>query len=154
MAKRETMDSRNAICGAMADCQIIWNKKQYNFIQAIRLDARFEKIVKLNRRGHKVIEWRGTGRIVFHYNDSVLRRMQVQSKKLGVNIYFDMQVTNNDPTARMGRQTILLKDCCIESGTLARFDAGSDFLEDEMEFTFRDFEFLEQFQYQDKEAER
>lgn len=145
MGGKTVMNAEDTISGTLAECQVIWDGKSYNFIQAIRLDARFEKI---KGKDGKIIGWRGNGQIVFHYNDSIFWRILVKSKETGDNIYFDMLVTNDDPSARMGRQTILLKNCCIESGTLAEFDAESGYLVDDMKFTFEDFEFMEKFQCQ------
>ncbi len=42
-----------------------------------------------------------------------------------------MQITNDDPTSGVGRQTIILKDCNLDGGTLAKFDANADYLEEE-----------------------
>ena len=60
-------------------------------------------------------------------------------------MYFDIQVTNEDPTSAVGRQTIILKDCNLDGGTLAKFDATAKFLEEEYNFTFEDWEMPEKF---------
>lgn len=140
---------QKTVSGAFADCQIIWNGIQEPFPEAVRLDTRFMKRRKRNKQGDTTIQWPGSGKLVFHYNDSVLRRIMLESKESGKEIYFDMQVTNEDPCSQVGCQTILLKGCRIETGVLARFDVEEAVLLDEMEFTFQDFEILEQFQSQD-----
>lgn len=141
---KETMGPRNVVDGALADCQVIWDGRQYNFIQAVRLRTEFRVI---RGKDGKIGGWTGTGMICFHYSDSVLRRIMAQSKESGEDVYFDMLVTNNDPTSQMRRQTVLLKKCCIDSGAVALFDAESHILEDFVKFTFKDFEFKEKFQY-------
>ncbi len=45
----------------------------------------------------------------------------------------------------MGRQTVILKDCNIDGGVLTKFDANAEYLEEEMDFTFEDFEMPETF---------
>ena len=57
-------------------------------------------------------------------------------KSTGEDVYFDIQVTNDDPTSSAGRQTVILKDCNIDGGVLARFDADDDYLDEELSFTF------------------
>ena len=147
--KKKTYIVSKTVSGTLADCQVIWKGIQEPFPQAIRLDTRFMKRRKRNKQGDTIIRWPGSGKLVFHYNDSVLRRIMLESKESGKEISFDMQVTNDDPYSQVGRQTILLKGCRIETGVLARFDAEEAVLLDEMEFTFQDFEILEQFQSQD-----
>ena len=66
-------------------------------------------------------------------------------KSTGEDVYFDIQVTNDDPTSAAGRQTVILKDCNIDGGVLAKFDADADYLDEEMSFTFEDFEIPERF---------
>lgn len=48
-------------------------------------------------------------------------------------------------TSRVGRQTVILKDCNIDGGVLTKFDANAEYLEEEMDFTFEDFEMPETF---------
>ena len=63
----------------------------------------------------------------------------------GSDIYFDIQVTNEDPASSVGAQTVILVDCNINEGILAKFDATKDYLDEEMTFTFEDFKIPEKF---------
>jgi len=58
---------------------------------------------------------------------------------------FDIQVTNEDPTSSVGRQTIIHKDCNLDSGILAKFDADAEYLDEEISGTFEDWEMPEEF---------
>ena len=62
-----------------------------------------------------------------------------------VDIYFDIQITNEDPTTSVGRQTIILKDCNLDGGILAKFDADAEYLDEDVDFTFEDVEMPEKF---------
>lgn len=42
-----------------------------------------------------------------HYNQSVLRQALLDYKNTGEDVYFEMQITNDDPTSDAGRQTII-----------------------------------------------
>ncbi|MBC8581694.1 phage tail tube protein, partial [Zhenhengia yiwuensis] len=57
----------------------------------------------------------------------------------------DIQVTNEDPTSSIGAQTVLLKDCNLDSVVLASFDVDADVLEEDLDFTFSDADLLEKF---------
>ena len=56
-----------------------------------------------------------------------------------------MQITNEDKTSRAGRQTVILIDCNIDGGILAKFDADGEYLDEDMDFTFEDFKMPETF---------
>ena len=66
-------------------------------------------------------------------------------KETGEDVYFDIQVENEDPTSSVGRQTVILKDCNIDGGILAKFDADAEYLDEDVDFTFEDFEIPEKF---------
>jgi len=147
----ETMHAKDAISASLAECFITIDGNRYNFMQAIDLEATFEKqktevpILGKTGRGNKSTGWRGTGTATFHYNTSIFRELLYRYKNTGEDIYFDIQVTNEDPTSSVGRQTVILKDCNIDGGILAKFDADADYLDETLDFTFEDFEIPEKF---------
>ena len=96
-------------------------------------------------KGNKTTGWKGTGSATFHYNTSIFRKMMLDYKRTGRDTYFDIQITNEDPTSSAGRQTIILEDCNIDGGILAKFDADSEYLDEDMDFTFEDFSMPEKF---------
>ena len=121
-------------------------------MQAINLEANFEKtksevpILGKTGRGHKSTGWNGTGSATFHYNTSIFRQMMEDFKNTGNDVYFDIQITNDDPTSAAGRQTVVLVGCNIDGGVLAKFDADNDdYLDEDMDFTFEDFKIPEKF---------
>lgn len=145
------MNARDAISASLAECYVTIEGARYNFMQAIGLEASFEKtktevpILGQTGRGNKATGWKGSGSATFHYNTSIFRELLYRYKNSGEDVYFDIQVTNEDPTSAAGRQTIVLRDCNVNGGILAKFDADADYLEEEMEFTFEDFEIPELF---------
>jgi hypothetical protein len=146
------MKSKDTIAAALAECYITIGSRRYNFMQAIKVEATFKKsktkvpILGKTGKGNKATGWKGTGSATFHYNTSVFRQMMLDFKNTGEDVYFDMQITNDDPTSDAGRQTIILKDCNIDGGTLAKFDSDSEsYLDEDMDFTFDDFSMPESF---------
>lgn len=117
----------------------------------INLEANFEKnktevpILGKTGKGNKATGWKGTGSATFHYNTSIFRELMKRYKDTGEDVYFDIQVTNEDPTSSVGRQTVILKDCNMDGGLLAKFDADAEYLDEDMDFTFEDFEMPETF---------
>ena len=148
---RNVMHAKDTVSASLAECYVTLERKRYNLMQAINLEANFEKnktevpILGKTGKGNKATGWTGTGSATFHYNTSVFRMLMYRYKETGEDVYFDIQVTNEDPTSAVGRQTVILKDCNVDGGILAKFDADAEYLDEDMDFTFEDFEIPEQF---------
>ena len=145
------MKAKDTIFAALAECFITIGTRRYNFMQAINLEAQFKKnktevpIIGKTGKGNKASGWKGTGSATFHYNTSIFRQMMLQYKETGEDIYFEIQISNEDPTSGAGRQTMILMDCNIDGGVLAKFDADGEYLDEDMDFTFEDFKMPEAF---------
>lgn len=145
------MQAKDAVSASLAECFVTIGDNRYNFMQAINLEANFNKskskipILGKTGKGNKSTGWDGEGSATFHYNTSIFRQMMKQYKDTGEDVYFDIQVTNEDPTSSVGRQTVILKGCNIDGGILAKFDADAEYLDEDMDFTFEDFEMPETF---------
>ena len=145
------MKAKDTISAAQAECYITIGTRRYNFMQAINLEAKFEKtkvevpILGKTGKGNKATGWKGTGSATFHYNTSIFRQMMLHYKDTGEDIYFEIQITNEDKTSAAGRQTVVLIDCNIDGGMLAKFDSDGEYLDEDMDFTFEDFKMPETF---------
>ena len=145
------MKAKDTVFAALAECFITIGTRRYNFMQAINLEAKFEKnktevpILEKTGKGNKASGWKGTGSATFHYNTSIFRQMMIQYKDTGEDIYFEIQISNEDKTSSAGRQTMILMDCNIDGGILAKFDADGEYLDEDMDFTFEDFKMPEAF---------
>ena len=115
------------------------------------MEAKIEKtkkevpILGKTGKGNKATGWKGTGSAKFHYASSLFRELMERYKNTGEDVYFDIQVTNEDETSAVGRQTVILKDCNVNGGILTKFDADADYLDEELDFTFEDFDMPETF---------
>ena len=145
------MNARDAISASLAECYVTIEGSRYHFMHAIDLEATVERtkvevpILGRSGRGNKATGWRGKGSATFHYNSSIFRELMYRFKAKGEDVYFDIQVSNEDPTSAAGRQTVVLKGCNLNTGVLAKFDADAEFLSEELDFTFEDFELPETF---------
>lgn len=153
----QTMLAKNSVSAKMAECYITIDGNRYNFMSAINLEATFEKnktevpILGRMNRGHKATGSTITGSAEFHLNTSIWRELAYKFQETGEDIYFDIQITNEDITASdIGRQTIILCDCNLDSTILAAFDADSDdVLTESIDFTAERFELPEKFNTMD-----
>lgn len=151
MAKNITMNAKDSVSAKLAQCYITIGENRYNFMQAINVEAKFERtktevpILGQTGTGNKSTGWKGTGSATFHYNTSIFRELMQNFKNTGEDVYFDMQITNDDPVSAAGRQTVVLIGCNIDGGVLAKFDADGEYLDEDMDFTFEDFSMPETF---------
>ena len=141
-----TMNAKDSVSASLAECFITIGTNRYNFMQAINLEAKMEKvksevpILGKTGKGNKSNGWKGTGSATFHYNTSIFRELLYTYKNTGEDTYFTIQVTNEDATSSVGSQSVILKGCNIDGGILTKFDADAEYLDEDLDFTFEDFE--------------
>jgi hypothetical protein len=151
MLNNVIMKGRDAVSVKLAECFISISGRRYNFMQMINFEANFEKtkvevpILGKTQQGNKAAGWKGSGSATCHYNQSIMRQLAVKYKDTGEDTYFEIQVTNEDPTSAAGRQTLVFLDCNFDSLILAKFDADGEYLDEDMDFTFEDFKMPESF---------
>lgn len=115
------------------------------------LEATFEKnkaeVKTLGHRGvqHKGTGWSGSGSMTIFYVTSLFRKIALNYAKNGKDTYFTITVVNNDPSSTVGKQTVVLYNCNIDSVMLAKLDTESDVLDEDIDFTFDDFDILDSF---------
>ena len=146
------MNENDAISGKHAKAFITINGQVEELFYARSLEATIEKnktdvpVVGKTNVGQKAVGWTGTGTLNIYYVTSLFRRLVRDYIKTGRDFYFDLTVSNEDPTSAAGRQTVVLKNCNLDSVIAAQFDATSDDpLNEDISFTFDDYDMLEQF---------
>lgn len=147
------MKAKDAISARLAECYVTIKGRRYNFMQMIDVEFTIDKTKgKISRlgavmAGHKSYGMEGTFSGTMHYNTSVMRELMAEFKKTGEDVYFEMQITNDDPASDAERQTVIFYDCLTDGGVLAKFDADADgeSLDESIEGTFDDFSIPESF---------
>ena len=133
-----TMNAKDAISAKLAECYVTIEGRRYLLMQAKDFEAKFEKtkkeinILGKTGAGNKSTGWKGTGKMTIYKNTSIFDELMERYKNTGEDVYFDTQVTNEDPTSAAGVCSMIFKDCNINGGVLASFDVDGD-------FTFEDF---------------
>ena len=152
---QRVMQAKDAVSAKLAECFATIEGNRYLLMQAKTFEAKFEKekqkvsILGKTGQGNKTTSWSGTGSMTIYHNTPIFNELMLRFKNTGEDIYFDIQITNEDPTSAAGRQTMIFKDCNIDGGVLASFDADGEFLEQDVDFTFEDFEMPERFRILD-----
>lgn len=118
-------------------------------VKNLEATAEMEKtdIYTLGKRGaqHKPNGWSGSGSMTVYYVSTLFRKMIVQYIKTGKPVYFDITVMNNDPGSTVGLQTVVLKNCSLDSTIVAKLDVESEVLDEDLDFTFDDVDIMDEF---------
>ncbi|MFD0959803.1 phage tail tube protein [Paenibacillus chungangensis] len=146
------LNVQDTISGKQAKATAIIDDQMEELFYAKTGEATLEKskadVPMLGRTtvGKKTMGWSGSGTLTIYYMTSKFRELTLDYIKTGRDFYFDLQVVNEDPASGTGKQTVLLRHCNLDSIVLAKFDAtAEDALEEELPFTFEDFDILDSF---------
>lgn len=116
------------------------NVEEMFYIKTLEAKAKKKKVEVdvLGERAtqHKAAGWIGTGNMNIYYVTSLFRQMMIDYIKTGKDTYFDIQITNEDPTSSIGKQTIALTGVNLDEVTLAKLDVGAEVLDEDIAFTF------------------
>lgn len=151
MSNNVTMNAKDAVFGSLAECFVTIDGRRYNFMSLTEFESKWEvtitdvPILGKVGLGHKATGGKGTWSGTAHYNTSVFRKMADTYQKTGVMPYFDIRVSNEDPTSAAGRQTIIHRGCLCDTFTLAKFQAGEELLDEEISGTFESWDMPETF---------
>jgi hypothetical protein len=146
------MFAGDAVSGKMAKAYVTINGRVEELFYAKSLEATIEKskadvpVLGRTNVGKKPAGWSGSGTMTIYYVTSLFRQMMLDYIKTGRETYFDLQVVNEDPASSVGKQTVVLRNCSLDSVIAAKFDAaGEDMLEEEVAFTFDGYDVLDSF---------
>ena len=104
----------DTISGQEGKAQININGEIHDLFMVKSVEATVEKnkaeVKTIGHRGtqNKTVGWSGTGSMTLHYATSLFRNLIVQYIKTGKDFFFDMIVTNEDPSSELGKQTTAL----------------------------------------------
>ncbi len=149
--ENNVMNAADAVYGSLAECFVTLGSNRYNLMSMTKFESKYEvnltdvPILGKVGKGHKPAGGKGTWSGTAHYNQSVFRKVADQYQKTGVMPYFEIQVSNEDPSSAAGRQTIVHHDCLCDTFTLAKFEAGEELLDEELSGTFESWDMPETF---------
>lgn len=143
--------AKDTINGTQGTCFAVIDNKRTELMQVKNITATVEKkkteipILGVTGKQHKAGGWKGTGKMTVYYISSIFRSMMLDYIKKGIDTYFEIMVTNEDPTSSTGSQTVLLKGVNLDSIIFTKLDVEKEALEEDMEFTFNDVDLLDKF---------
>ncbi|NBD24322.1 phage tail tube protein [Paenibacillus glycinis] len=146
------LNAGDTISGKTATATLTVGDTREELFYAKKLEATVEKkkteVPVLGQRqvAHKANGWSGSGTLTIYYMTSYFRQLMYKYISTGVDTYFDLHIVNQDDASSVGSQTVILKNCNMDSVMMAKFDITSDdALEEEIAFTFDGVELPGQF---------
>lgn len=86
-----------------------------------------------------------TGTMTIYYGSPYFLRLLQEYLKTGKLPYFTLQITNDDPGTTVGKQIVALYNCKLSKVPVAMLDADTDWLEEEVSFSYTGLEVLNYF---------
>lgn len=140
------LNAKDVLSGSQGVAYVTVNGNRYQLANLKNINARAAKtktevpILGRTGKGNKATGWSGTGSMTMYFNTPIFRTLMIDYIKTGRDFYFDLQVTNDDSSSDAGRQTMILRNCNLDSVLMVNLDADSDALEEDMDFTFDDID--------------
>ena len=115
----------------------------------IQTDAEFQesdfKVIGTTLVQKKTTGVNLTGTMTIYYGTPIFIKMVRDYIKTGKMTFFNLQVENEDPSTSVGKQTVVYYNCKLNKVPLSILDADSDFLEEEVGFSYTDIAVLDWF---------
>lgn len=145
------MHAREPIHGAEGAAYATIEGSRYLLFQLIDCEFTLEKgkveIPRLGTRiaGNRSNYAKGKWKAKLYYNTDVLRKLMMVYIKDHKDIYFDIQITNDDANSNAGRHTMIFRDCNIDGSVMAKLDVSKEYLDEDLSGTFEDVEMPAEF---------
>lgn len=145
LSKDDAINAREGVITATIDGQV----KELAEIKTLTANVELTK-ADFKTLGTSVIQkkttgWNGTGEMTIYYVTTDWNKIILEYTKYKRTINFDIIVTNEDPSSGIGKQRVKLSRCTLDGGDVAKMDTDSDYLEGTYNFTFEDWDILDEF---------
>ncbi len=151
MSYQETLRVQDVINGALGSVYLIENGTRELLMNCKDIVIDFKKNKKeikvLGSAGakHKATGWSGTGTMTMYYGTSKLREDALNYISNGIDRYYELVVTNEDPSSDIGTQSVVITGVNFDNLTLAKIDINSTELDEQISFTYQDAKLIEKF---------
>ncbi len=141
----DCVNGREGVATAEIDGEIVELMELANIkIHIDKTKTEFKAMGTRNTQS-KTSGWKGTGSANLRYVSSRWAKLMEKYVKTGKDTYFTIVVTNEDAGSKTGKQVIQILACNLDGLDLALLDIDSEILDQDVDFTFNDFNVLEEF---------
>lgn len=141
----DCVNGREGIATVEVDGNVVELMELANITISIeKIKTEFKAIGTRNTQ-NKATGWKGTGKANVRYVSSRWGKIFEKYVKEGIDTYFTIVVTNEDPGSATGKQVVQVLGCNLDSLDIAKLDIDSEILDHDIDFTFNDFNILTPF---------
>jgi hypothetical protein len=146
-----TLEANDIVAGAEGTVTAIIDNRVRELAEVVNITATVDlnksdlKVLGKRMTQHKVTGASGSGTMNMHYVSSLFGKQIVEYLKTGKVTVFDINIKNQDPASDTGKQVTKLSGCIIDGADLAKLDLDADTLDQEVNFTFTDADYLSEF---------
>lgn len=141
----DAVNGREGVATANIDGEIVELFELANITATVEKEKTEFKAMGRRNTQNKATGWNGTGSMTVRYVSSKFPKLIEKYAKYGIDTYFTITVTNEDPGSKTGRQVVQLLGCNIDGIDIAKLDIDEEILEQDIDFTFDDFNVIEEF---------
>lgn len=141
----DAVNGREGVATAELNGEIVELMELANITVSIEKSKTEFKAMGTRNTQNKTTGWKGTGTANVRYISSRWAKIMQDYVKTGKDTYFTIVVTNEDPGSATGKQTIQVLGCNLDSLDIAKLDIDTDILDQDINFTFNDFNILNEF---------
>ena len=141
----DAVNGREGVATAEINGQIVDLMELANITVTIEKNKTEFKAMGQRNTQNKTTGWTGRGSATVRYISSRWAKMVEEYAHTGKDTYFTIVVTNEDPGSATGRQVIQVLGCNIDSIDIAKLDIDTEVLDQDIDFTFNDFNVLGEF---------
>ena len=141
----DAVNGREGVATAEIDGQIVELMELANITITVEKNKTEFKAMGQRNTQNKTTGWTGKGSANVRYISTRWAKMIQDYVKNGKDTYFTIVVTNEDPGSKTGKQVIQVLGCNIDSIDIAKLDVDTEILDQDIDFTFNDFNVLEEF---------
>lgn len=106
------------------------------------------KVVGALTEQEKIKGLKYSGSATIYYGTPMLLKLLTEFKRTGKFPAINFQITNDDPASSLGSQTVVLYNVILKKIPIAILDDSVESLQEDIQFTFNDFEPLKHFNSQ------
>lgn len=141
----DCVNGREGVATAVINNEVIELMELANINITVDKNKTEFKAMGTRNTQNKTTGWSGKGSGTVRYVSSRWAKMINDYVKTGKDTYFTIVITNEDPGSSTGRQTIQILGCNLDSLDIAKLDVDAEILDQDISFTFNDFNILHEF---------
>ena len=106
------------------------------------------KVVGALTEQEKIKGLKYSGSATIYYGTPTFLKLLTEFKRTGKFPVINFQITNDDPASTLGSQIVVIYNVILKKIPIAILDDSAESLQEEIQFTFNDFEPLKHFNSQ------